>query len=125
MIDHVSLGVRNVERSKRFYDATLQPLGYRCLSSSAESAGYGAEAPALWLSATPWPVPPDARSGLHFCFTAPSRKAVDAFHASGLAAGGRDNGPPGLRPDYGAGYYAAFLVDPDGYRIEAYFAEPA
>jgi catechol 2,3-dioxygenase-like lactoylglutathione lyase family enzyme len=125
MIDHVSIGVRHVMASKRFYDAALQPLGYRCISDSAESLGYGATAPALWISATERPVPPDARSGLHFCFAAPSRNAVDAFHAAGLAAGGRDNGRPGPRPDYGVSYYAAYLVDPDGYRVEAYFAEKA
>lgn len=123
MIDHVSIGVRNIAASKRFYDAALQPLGYQCLSDSAESLGYGAKAPTLWVNAADRPVPADARSGLHFCFSAPSRKAVDAFHAGGLTTGGRDNGPPGLRADYGAGYYAAFLIDPDGYRIEAYFAE--
>lgn len=125
MIDHVSIGVRNVPVTKRFYDATLQPLGYRCLSESAGSLGYGAQAPALWMNATDQPVPADSRSGLHFCFCAPDRRSVDAFHAAGLAAGGRDNGTPGLRADYGAGYYAAFLIDPDGYRIEAYFAEKA
>jgi len=123
MIDHVSIGVRDVAASKRFYSAALQPLGYRCLSDSPESLGYGAKSTALWISATDRPVPPDARSGLHFCFTAPSRKSVDAFHAAGMAAGGRDNGRPGPRADYGSGYYAAYLIDPDGYRIEAYFAE--
>ena len=125
MIDHISIGVRNIAASKRFYDAALEPLGCRCLSDSAESLGYGAKAPALWISATDRPVTPDHRSGLHFCFTAPSRKSVDAFHSAGLASGGRDNGRPGLRADYGAGYYAAYLIDPDGYRIEAYFAEQA
>lgn len=123
MIDHISIGVRNVAASKRFYDAALQPLGYQCLSDSPGSLGYGAKAPALWVNASDKPVAPDMRSGLHFCFAAASRNAVDGFHASGLAAGGRDNGLPGLRADYGAGYYAAFLIDPDGYRIEAYFAE--
>lgn len=125
MIDHISIGVRNIAASKRFYDAALQPLGYQCLSDSAESLGYGAKAPALWVSAAERPVAPDTRSGLHVCFSAPSRKSVDAFHEAGLASGGRDNGRPGLRSDYGAGYYAAYLVDPDGYRIEAYFAEAA
>lgn len=125
MIDHISIGVRNVATSKRFYDAALQPLGYQCLSDSPGSLGYGAKAPALWVNAADRPVPPDGGSGLHFCFSAPSRKSVDAFHAAGLASGGTDNGRPGLRADYGAGYYAAFLVDPDGYRIEAYFAEQA
>ena len=120
MIDHVSIGVRNVPASRRFYDAALRPLGYRCLSGSPESLGYGAKAPALWISATDRPVPPDTRSGLHFCFAAPTRAAVDSFHADGLAAGGRDNGRPGIRADYGSGYYAAYLIDPDGYRIEAY-----
>jgi catechol 2,3-dioxygenase-like lactoylglutathione lyase family enzyme len=125
MIDHISIVVRNIAASKRFYDAALQPLGYQCLSDSPESLGYGAKAPALWISATDRPASPDNRSGLHFCFSAPSRKSVDAFHSGGLDAGGRDNGRPGLRSDYGAGYYAAYLVDPDGYRIEAYFAEQA
>ena len=120
MIDHVSIGVRNVAASRRFYDAVLKPLGYQCLSDSPGSLGYGAKAPALWISATDRPVAADARSGLHFCFSALSRKSVDTFHAGGLASGGRDNGPPGLRPDYGSGYYAAYLIDPDGYRIEAH-----
>lgn len=123
MIDHVSIGVRNVAASKRFYDAALQPLGYQCLSDSPGSLGYGDKAATLWVNASEQPVTPDTRSGLHFCFAAKSRKAVDGFHAGGLATGGRDNGGPGLRADYGAGYYAAFLIDPDGYRIEAYFAE--
>lgn len=123
MIDHVSIGVRNVAASKRFYDAALQPLGYQCLSDSPGSLGYGAKAPALWINAADRPVPADNSSGLHFCFSASNRKSVDAFHAGGLSSGGRDNGHPGLRPDYGAGYYAAYLIDPDGYRIEAYFAE--
>ena len=125
MIDHVSIGVRNVASSKRFYDAVLQPLGYRCLSDSPESVGYGAKAPALWINAAERPVPADSRSGLHFAFAAPNRKSVDTFHAAGLTSGGRDNGPPGPRTDYGPGYYAAYLMDPDGYRIEAYFAEQA
>jgi catechol 2,3-dioxygenase-like lactoylglutathione lyase family enzyme len=123
MIDHVSIGVRNVPASKRFYTAALQALGYQCLSDSPESLGYGASVPALWINATDRPVAPDAQSGLHFCFSAPSRKSVDAFHAAGVASGGRDNGRPGLRTDYGSGYYAAYLMDPDGYRIEAYCAE--
>lgn len=123
MIDHISIGVRNIAASKRFYDAALQPLGYRCLSDSPESLGYGAKAPMLWVNGAERPVPADNGSGLHFCFAATSRKSVDAFHAAGLASGGRDNGAPGIRSDYGAGYYAAFLVDPDGYRIEAYSPE--
>ena len=125
MIDHVSIGVRSVATSKRFYDAALQPLGYRCMSDSPDSLGYGSSSPVLWINAAERPIAPDSRSGLHFCFFAPDRKSVDAFHAAGLQSGGRDNGRPGLRADYGAGYYAAYLIDPDGYRIEAYFAERA
>jgi len=121
MIDHVSIGVRDIAKSKQFYDAALKPLGYQCLSKSDGSLGYGAEAVAFWISAADRPVPPDMKSGLHFCFTAPDRRSVDAFHAAAPKAGGQDNGTPGLRDDYGPGYYAAFVVDPDGYRIEAHF----
>ena len=120
MIDHVSIGVRDVARAKRFYDAALQPLGYSCLSAGEDSLGYGGNAVAFWISATQHPVQADERSGLHFCFEAPSRAAVDAFHEAALKVGGRDNGKPGLRPDYDATYYAAFVVDPEGYRIEAH-----
>ncbi len=120
MIDHISIGVRDVAKSKQFYDAALKPLGYQCLSKGEGSLGYGAEAVALWISAVDRPVPPDMKSGLHFCFTAPDRRSVDAFHAAALKAGGRDNGKPGLRDDYGPDYYAAFVVDPDGYRLEAH-----
>jgi catechol 2,3-dioxygenase-like lactoylglutathione lyase family enzyme len=125
MINHVSIGVRDVAKAKRFYDAALKPLGYACLSESAGSLGYGREAAALWIIAAERPVPPDEKSGLHFCFDAPTRKSVDQFHAAALRAGGRDNGKPGLRTDYGPNYYAAFAVDPDGYRIEAYCSAKA
>ena len=120
MIHHVSIGVADIPATKRFYDAALAPLGYQCLSESPGSLGYGKEAVAFWISVTARPVPADEQSGLHFCLVAPSRKSVDAFHAAAISAGGRDNGGPGLRADYGDGYYAAFVVDPDGYRIEAY-----
>jgi catechol 2,3-dioxygenase-like lactoylglutathione lyase family enzyme len=120
MIAHVSIGVRDITKSKRFYDAALKALGYKCLSESDGSLGYGRDAVAFWISTAAHPVPADMKSGLHFCFTAPTRKSVDTFHAAALAAGGRDNGAPGLRPEYGPGYYAAFIVDPDGFRIEAY-----
>lgn len=120
MIDHVSIGVRDIPRAKAFYDAALKPLGYTCLSASDTSLGYGADTVALWLGKSESPVPADSKSGLHFCFRAPTRKSVAAFHKAALAEGGRDNGKPGVREDYGAGYYAAFIVDPDGYRIEAY-----
>ena len=125
MFDHVSIGVLDVARARRFYDAALTPLGYGCLSEGGGSLGYGRDAVALWIGAVERPVPPDDKSNLHFCFAAPTRQSVDAFHAAALRAGGRDNGAPGLRADYGPDYYAAFVVDPDGYRLEAYCGKPA
>ncbi|MGQ0835494.1 MAG: VOC family protein [Gammaproteobacteria bacterium] len=120
MLDHVSIGVRDLKKAKRFYDATLKPLGYTCLNEAETSLGYGRGSVTLWIGPTERPVAPDDASNLHFCFTAPTRASVDAFHAAALRAGGRDNGRPGVRADYGANYYAAFVVDPDGYRLEAY-----
>jgi catechol 2,3-dioxygenase-like lactoylglutathione lyase family enzyme len=125
MIDHVSIGVADIQSGKSFYDACLESLGYTCLSASETSVGYGKDAVAFWINLSPYPVAEDRESGLHFCFTAPTRKSVDAFHRAALAAGGRDNGKPGLRPDYGDDYYAAFVIDPDGYRVEAYCNRPA
>ena len=123
MIAHVSIGVRDIDRSKRFYDAALEPLGYKCLRAarSLVGYGYGLDSIALWVFQAERPVPADEKSGLHFCFTARDAAAVDAFHAAAIAAGGRDNGAPGLRPIYSPDYYAAFIIDPDGYRIEAYY----
>lgn len=120
MIDHLSIGVKDIARTKAFYDAALKPLGYTCLSKSDTSLGYGGKNVVLWISKTAHPVAPDPRSGLHFCFKADGAKAVDAFHKAALKAGGKDNGEPGERVDYGAGYYAAFVLDPDGYRLEAH-----
>jgi catechol 2,3-dioxygenase-like lactoylglutathione lyase family enzyme len=120
MLNHVSIGVRDLAKTKRFYDAALGALGYKCLSNGASSLGYGRDSVAFWISPTDKPVPADTASGLHFCFDAPSRKAVDAFHAAAVKAGGKDNGKPGVREDYSPNYYAGFVVDPDGYRIEAY-----
>jgi catechol 2,3-dioxygenase-like lactoylglutathione lyase family enzyme len=119
MLDHVSIGVRDLARSKRFYDAALRPLGYVCLT--ADALGYGREKIVFWIGKAEQPVRPDMGSGLHFCFGAPTREAVDGFHVAAVNTGGADNGAPGLRPDYGTDYYTAFVVDPDGYRIEAYF----
>jgi len=101
MIDHVSIGVRDIAKAKRFYDAALKPLGYQCLSQGEGSLGYGRGAVALWIGATEHPVPVDMKSGLHFYLTAPTRDSVDAFHSAALKTGGRDNGTPGLRADYG------------------------
>ena len=120
MIAHVSIGTRDIARARRFYDAALKPLGYTCLSADEGSRGYGDKAPFFWVIGTEHPVPADDRSGLHICFTAPNRASVDAFHRAALKAGGRDNGKPGLRADYGPDYYAAFVADTDGYRIEAW-----
>ncbi|BCH25135.1 VOC family protein [Mesorhizobium sp. L-8-3] len=120
MFDHVSIGVRDAASSKGFYDAVLSPLGYSCLSEGPGSLGYGRDVVAFWVNEAARPVPADRDSGLHFCFSAPTRDAVAAFHAAALGAGGKDNGEPGLRADYGEHYYAAFVVDPDGYRLEAY-----
>jgi catechol 2,3-dioxygenase-like lactoylglutathione lyase family enzyme len=122
MFDHVSIGVADVRRARRFYDAALEPLGFRCLSEAEDSLGYGSKAVSLWVNKAKKPVKADLESGLHFCFSAPSRKAVDAFHAAGINAGGSSNGGPSVRSDYGDDYYAAYLIDPDGYRIEAYRA---
>lgn len=120
MFDHVSIGVRDVPRSKKFYDQALAPLGIKRMSDGATSLGYGRVSIGLWIGACAKPVPADTESGLHFCFAAAKPADVDAFYKAALAAGGKDNGKPGLRADYGAGYYAAFVIDPDGYRIEAY-----
>jgi len=124
MIDHVSIGVGDISKSKHFYDSVLIPLGYKCLSESADSLGYGSDTVAFWICKTERPVPADDKSGLHFCFRAPTGKGIDGFHAAALAAGGRDNGKPGVRAEYGADYYAAFVIDPNGYRIEAYCGRP-
>ena len=119
MIDHISLGVADLARARRFYDAVLAPLGYRYLRGSETTAGYGDDDAAFWIVKALHPVMPDPDSGLHVCFRAPNRAAVAAFYRAALAAGGRDNGAPGERT-YEPGYYAAFVIDPDGYRIEAY-----
>jgi catechol 2,3-dioxygenase-like lactoylglutathione lyase family enzyme len=120
MFDHVSVGVADLNRSRAFYDAALAPLGYQRLYGDDGSLGYGAGAVRLWVGASAAPVPENMASGLHFCLVAPTRAGVDAFHAAALKHGGRDNGAPGLRESYGPNYYAAFVIDPDGYRFEAY-----
>jgi len=119
MINHLSIGVRDVARAKSFYDATLGALGYKCLSAGETSLGYGDGSVALWINEAKSPVKADPNSGLHLCFTAASRKAVDSFHKAALKAGGKDNGKPGLRTDYSPDYYGAFVIDPDGNNVEA------
>lgn len=124
MFDHISVGVKDLDGSKRFYDAALGALGYERQSEHARMAGYGEEKATFWIAEVEHPVQADMKSGLHFCFTASSREAVEAFYAAGMANGGTDNGPPGVRPEYASFYYAAFIVDPDGYRLEAFFRIP-
>lgn len=118
MLEHLSIGVKDIARSRAFYDAALKPLGGKILSDYGSAVGYGTDAARFWLITAEKPVKADTKNGLHICFAAPSRKAVDAFHAAALKAGGTDNGKPGLRADYSPNYYAAFAIDPDGYRLE-------
>ena len=120
MFDHVSIGVSDIKRAGKFYDAVLKPLDVTRLSDGDTALGYGEKSAGLWVLAVDKPVKADMDSGLHFCLQARSRAAVDAFHAAALEMGGKDNGKPGVRADYDPKYYAAFVVDPDGYRIEAY-----
>jgi catechol 2,3-dioxygenase-like lactoylglutathione lyase family enzyme len=116
MYDHIGLKAKDIAASARFYAAVLAPLGHVAGSSGEGYAGFGPkDAPALWLHSFDGKAGPAA----HVCFSAPSRAAVDAFHAAGLKAGGKDNGEPGPRPDYGPKYYAAFLIDLDGNNVEA------
>jgi catechol 2,3-dioxygenase-like lactoylglutathione lyase family enzyme len=118
MFDHVDCPVTDIRRSVAFYDELLAPLGIarlitRIASGAASNAGYGRDGHAgFWLSDA-------SRKGqLHIGFSAATREAVAAFHAAGLAAGGKDNGKPGLR-SYAANYFAAYIIDPDGHNIEA------
>ncbi len=116
MLDHVTIGVTDVERSKKFYDRALRPLGIARLYAEAEEyAGYGISPKAFfWIGLRDIP-----QTGSHIAFTAQDRATVDRFHAEAIAAGGRDNGRPGIRPDYHPDYYGAFVLDPDGHNIEA------
>lgn len=119
MLHHISLGVRDLVAAGRFYDAALNALGYRRVFEDDTAIGYGLidDQDLLCLKLRDDASAPGA--GFHLAFAAGSREAVDAFHRAAVQAGGSDNGPAGLRPDYGADYYAAFVIDPDGHRIEA------
>jgi len=116
MLDHVSLGVSDIERSRKFYDRALRPLGIERLYAEGETAsGYGAGRKAFfWIG-----LRDASQTGSHVAFAAEDRNTVDSFHEAALAAGGRDNGSPGLRPHYHQDYYGAFVLDPDGHNIEA------
>jgi catechol 2,3-dioxygenase-like lactoylglutathione lyase family enzyme len=122
MIDHTGIGVSNMEQSAKFYDAALRALGLRRVAQMPENEGtngigYGDKHPLFWIDVFH---PHSVRQ--HVAFAAKSEREVDAFHAAALAAGGTDNGPPGLRGDgYPPGYYAAFVYDPDGNNIEVVF----
>ena len=116
MLHHISLPVAGLAASRALYQAALAVLGYRVV---AESAGFGVEDGKDLFALKLQGKAQAAGPGFHLAFAAPSQAAVAAFHAAALAQGGRDNGGPGLRPQYGAEYYAAFIIDPDGHRIEA------
>ena len=128
MIDHMGIGAGDYAASRRFYDAALGALGMEMVmevtsemtGGTYRGVGYGKDGkPCFWVSDG------GARGGgIHVAFAAASRAEVDAFYAAAMAAGGRDNGPPGLRPDYHADYYGAFVLDPDGINVEAVSHRP-
>jgi catechol 2,3-dioxygenase-like lactoylglutathione lyase family enzyme len=122
MLDHIGLAVSDFARARGFYDQALAPLGIALVMSvgaeatgGAEHAGYGSQGkPYFWIGTGG---PPSGH--VHVAFTAPDRRTVDAFYAAAMAAGGRDNGPPGVRAHYHPNYYGAFVLDPDGHNVEA------
>lgn len=131
MLHHISLGVADIERSAVFYEAVLAPLGYVEVwedlrpGEEDQAVGYGLPGGGDKLALKHRPLGQRAPGpGFHLAFAAPSRQAVADFHAAALRHGGRDDGAPGLRPDYDPDYYAAFVVDPDGHPIEAVFNVP-
>jgi catechol 2,3-dioxygenase-like lactoylglutathione lyase family enzyme len=119
MIDHISLGVADLERAARFYEPVLASLGLSRLVTRPATIGFGKGYPEFWINlrAGMGKAPPE--SGTHICLRARTAAEVDAFHAAALAAGGSSDGPPGLRPHERVKYYAAFVLDPDGNRVEA------
>ena len=125
MLHHISFAVADLVRSSAFYDAALGPLGYVRVWADSRAVGYGlpggGDKFAIKLSPNPVAAP---AAGFHLAFAAPSRDAVALFHAAALRQGGQDNGAPELCAEYGEHYYAAFVIDPDGYRIEAVINRP-
>jgi catechol 2,3-dioxygenase-like lactoylglutathione lyase family enzyme len=115
LFDHVALPVRDIARSRAFYERALQPFGVRVVENPL-GLGFALGDQDFWIGEG------DAAAGsVHIAFAAPDRETVDAFHAAAVDAGGVDNGRPGLRPHYHSGYYAAFVLDPDGNNVEAVF----
>jgi catechol 2,3-dioxygenase-like lactoylglutathione lyase family enzyme len=119
MIDHVSVSVSDLDRSAVFYEAVLGVLGYSRLEVRAATIAFGKKYSEFWINHRPWMKPVDEDSGMHIALRASSEQMVEAFYAAALAHGGMSDGEPRLRPQHGDGYYAAFIRDPDGNRIEA------
>ncbi len=119
MIDHLTVKVSDYAKSKPFYLAALEPLGYAVAMEYQGGAGFGAPKPDLWIAQDPANVRP-----MHVAFAARDHATVDAFYSAAMAAGGRDNGPPGIRKDYHENYYAAFVYDPDGHNVEVVCHRP-
>lgn len=118
MLDHVSVPVRDLAASTRFYELALAPLGYARMMEKPGTIGFGKKYPDFWLNERP-EMKDAPNNGSHVCFRTPEKDHVDRFHAAALSGGGRSAGAPGLRPQYHETYYAAFIIDPDGNRIEA------
>ena len=119
MIDHISVGVSDLQRSARFYEATLAMLGLSRLVTRPATIGFGKSYAEFWINLRAGMSKVAPESGTHICLRARSTADVDAFHAAALTAGGASDGAPGLRPHDRVTYYAAFVLDPDGNRIEA------
>jgi catechol 2,3-dioxygenase-like lactoylglutathione lyase family enzyme len=119
MIDHISIGVSDLERSARFYELALAPLGLSRLVTRPGTVGFGKSYPEFWINLRSAMSQVSPESGCHVCLRAKSTDEVDAFHAAALEAGANSDGAPGLRPHDRVRYYAAFITDPDGNRIEA------
>ena len=119
MIDHVSVGVADLERAAHFYEATLAALGLTRVVTRPGTIGFGKAYPEFWINLRAGMTPVAPESGVHICLRAKTTGEVDAFHAAALQGGGRSDGAPGLRPHDRVRYYAAFVIDPDGNRIEA------
>ncbi len=118
MLHHVSLGTTDLQRAREFYDPVMETLGLRRTLDVAEAVGYGAGITAFSLNLPADGKPALPGNGVHIAFEVEHRAAVDAFYQAALAGGGSSDGPPGLRPKYDANYYAAFVRDPDGNKIE-------